>query len=75
MLWEVLFLALMFQDGESRVGLGPLTIQGGPPKLIYLSYFLITTPLMWDLPILHLQPSYHSQRDFFISLLIRILFR
>lgn len=41
MIWGLFFLALMFWNEESSVGLGPLVSQGASPHLIYPSQFLI----------------------------------
>lgn len=50
------------------------TSQGGPLLPRYPSWFLITTLWVWDLPVLHLCLSYQSWCDFFIALVIKILF-
>lgn len=46
----------------------------GPFAAKIPSRFLITTGLVWDLPIPCLHPSYKSQCHFFMSLVIGVLF-
>ena len=75
MSWGLLYLALLSQNVEPSVGLGPLAPQGEPPQLRCPPWCLIATLWVWDLPFPYLRPSYQSLPNFlFIFLVIGLLF-
>lgn len=53
LLWQLLVLALVFQDGELSVGLGPLFLRGTSAAELALQ-ILNCYMWVWELPVLHL---------------------